>query len=575
MTFYKSSWCGISRSCLGVLAGALILALAGESCAQAPTWTAPKAACATLQGRNVPASEIGIASGDAVVTAATVVPGAQASAVTLTGRSLTVTAIPEYCKVVGEIRPIDPHAPNINFQVNLPSQWNGKAVQLGGSGMNGFIPGSLNNHFNAPESQPAGVGAPIARGFMEMGSDSGHAGMAPAWVLNAEAAANLAHLQVKKTHDVAVALARAYYGAPPKRVYFMGSSQGGREGLIAAQKYPADYDGVFSQVPVMSFTSIALNPTLLAQKQTGAGWIPPDKVALIGGEVLRQCDALDGAADGVVSNYTACNARFVDLPASRNPWSAITCKSGAPDGSACLSEPQIATLRAIHSLTDYGFPLAFGAPGFAGWGVGGESVSWLNERNQPKVETYTGGLGSGWWKGLVAQNADARALEFDPSRFRAQMLALSAQSDATDPNLTAFYKRGGKLLLKGNTGDYTANYRELIRYFEQVKRVMGGRTADAFIRLYIAPGQGHSMSFNPVQKSATGGEIPSQVDMLGVLDAWVSEKKTPPDALMLEARDLNPPYAMRSSRPICRYPQYPHLTGGDPANGGSYKCRQP
>lgn len=542
------------------------------------------APCSSLQGSIISASAIGIPSGEAQVTSATLVAAtAQTASKTPAGLNRTDVAIPEYCKVVGVIKPIDPTAPNINFQANLPTEWNQKAAQLGGSGLNGTIPAALNIHYNAPEGQPAGVGAPIARGYVEMGSDSGHQGGRldpPTWTLNKEAVTNMAHAQMKKTRDVTIALTKLYYGSVPKLVYYMGSSQGGREALIVSQKYPNDYDAIFAQVPLAGYTSMTLNPTELAKVQTGAGWIPPAKVALIGNEVLRQCDALDGVADGVVNNYKKCNAIFADLPAnSTSAWSKIRCASGTDEGNTCLSDAQIATLNQMHSFTSYK-SLANGDTGFAGWPVGGEvrqlvglsEAVWINEATQPNA-TYNGVFGGTWWRGVITGDINFAALNWDESKYSAQMLQSSQLADPSNPDISAFCNRGGKLIMKHHPGgDFTSNARELMRHYEKMSNVMGKQKTDSCTRLYIAPGLGHSLSHNVLQKGAYGDVIPHQIDMLQVLDDWATKKKVPADVLMQESRNLTAPFAVTATRPMCRYPAYPRYIGGDRSVGTNYVC---
>lgn len=580
----RKRWAYAALGSVAVSVGLIGCGGGGSSPAEEPPVASdiltPTASCTAFVGQTIPASAIGVPSGVAVIRTATLQAPTTPTNQTFTGPgpaggTRTTLVTPEHCKVVGAIKPVDTSAPDINFQVNLPSKWNQRAAQLGGGGMNGNIPGALNDYFNAPQMQPAGVGSPIQRGFMDMGSDSGHTSE-PNWTANAEAAENLAHLQMKKTKDVAVWLAKAYYGSGPKFVYFMGSSQGGREALIVAQKYPNDYDGVFSNVPIIGFTGIAVYPTLLAQRQTGAGWLPNTKTPTIAAEVMRQCDALDGVVDGVASDYMTCNARFVDLPASApSPWTNIRCATGLDEGNTCLSDAQITTLRSIHTLYELGGPLAFGAPGWSAWGVGAEAPGWLTSGTQPTRANWSGGTGGGWMRGVIMGDMSARSLDFDPVLHRAGILRSSLMADATNPNLEPFRARGGKLLLKHNTGDYTANPREAMRYYEQVVSTMGQASVDSFMRFYIAPGQLHTMNNNPKHISATGEEIPSQYDILGLLDAWVTKNETPGDSLMLESRQLAEPFTVYATRPICRYPAYPRYTGGDRTVGTNYVCTRP
>ena len=124
--------------------------------------------------------------------------------------------------------------------------------------------------------------------------------------MNEEAVKNLGYMQLKKTHDAAMVLMERVYGEKPRFNYFFGSSQGGREALTVAQRYPADYDGIAANVPIVSFSSLMLGPDLIRiQERPLANWVPPAKVNAIRGEFMRQCDKLDGLADGIINNYNA------------------------------------------------------------------------------------------------------------------------------------------------------------------------------------------------------------------------------------------------------------------------------
>jgi feruloyl esterase len=205
--------------------------------------------------------------------------------------------------------PVDtaPTARSINFRVILPASWNRRAAQLGGGGMNGIIPNLTGVDFGT------GGSSLLQRGFATYGSDSGHQlpafgprrGGPPAvppdqeWALNDEAIRNLGYMQMKKTHDAAMVLIRRMYGERPRFNYYIGTSQGRREALTVAQRYPGDYDGLAANVPIVSFSSLMLAPELIRiHEKLLANWVTPAEVNAIRGEFMRQCDALDGLADG-------------------------------------------------------------------------------------------------------------------------------------------------------------------------------------------------------------------------------------------------------------------------------------
>ncbi|HEU4690823.1 MAG TPA: tannase/feruloyl esterase family alpha/beta hydrolase, partial [Vicinamibacterales bacterium] len=299
--------------------------------------------------------------------------------------------IAAHCRVNGSIAPVDTQATArpINFSLVLPATWSGRAAQLGGGGMNGFVP-------NLTGGGPGASGPSLLeRGFVTYGSDSGHqaafggprggaprgggppgANFSDDWALNDEAIRNLGYMQMKKTHDAAMAIIERAYGARPRFNYYIGTSQGGREALTVAQRYPADYDGVAANVPIVSFSTLMLAPELIRiREKPSANWVTAAKVNAIRGEFMRQCDSLDGLADGVINNYMACRAIFDVSQGARNrhPWSAKRCANnvdpnpGDTSADACLTDGQIATLELTYSRYRFATPLAHGTQSFGMW----------------------------------------------------------------------------------------------------------------------------------------------------------------------------------------------------------------
>src|ERR1700719_2875451 len=259
----------------------------------AAAWSPANAAvsCADVASLKIPPSEIGLPSGGATITSAQMA--------TVPADPLNPGATRDYCKVLGEVAPIDPNAPPVNFEVNLPADWNGKAVQYGGGGSNGVLITGLAPLRDARRETPV----PVARGFATWGTDSGHDNkklLHPrAFALNDESLVNLAHAAYKKTRDVGMHIARAFYDRPPAKIYFYGGSEGGREALMMAQRFPTDFDGIVSVVPVANYTGGNLMRANLAQLHREGGWINPAKVKLIQNAVNAdrqpmQADLLDG-----------------------------------------------------------------------------------------------------------------------------------------------------------------------------------------------------------------------------------------------------------------------------------------
>lgn len=215
----------------------------------------PAQACTALAA-GIDAAAIGLPTRGATIDSSVIVAASPVSIAPggPTPSSRINPATPSTCKVLGRILPVDATAPPILFQINLPLAWNGRSVQYGGGGFNGVLISGLSLVAAGRWDQPS----PLAQGFVTYGTDSGHQnkpGEAPqAFAANEEAFVNFAHASYKKVRDVAVALTQRAYGRAPYKIYFMGSSEGGREGLTMAQRYPNDFDGIFSRVPVIHWT---------------------------------------------------------------------------------------------------------------------------------------------------------------------------------------------------------------------------------------------------------------------------------------------------------------------------------
>jgi feruloyl esterase len=517
--------------------------------------------CSALGGSTIDSSAIGLPTRGAVITTATSVPAADGR----TNANGTFTkALPAYCKVLGTITPIDPAAPNIRFEVNLPDNWNRRMLGMGGGGFNGTLVTGLGDVPSAPLDAPL----PLMRGYVTYGSDSGHDAMSlpepQAFALNDEALVNFAHAAYKKTHDVAKETTRLYYGTAPERSYWVGSSEGGREGLAMAQRYPQDFDGIFSRVPVINWVGLQLAGNRTGTVQTKGGWPNAAKAKRVHEAVLATCDTLDRLADGIVSDYEGCARRF-DV-------ATLRCPDGSDSGDACLSDAQVAAVRTLREPYQFAFPLANGVTHYPGWGYGGEMSPggwnlWFNGTAAPGFPaTAANGtayrFGSGAMRYFIAKDPTLDTLAFSPDKHQKRLQEVSSLMDATNPDLSAFAARGGKLILKEHTGDYAQSPFAGIEYYKSVVNRMGQAAVDRFFRLYVTPGANHG-----------GGNVPDQVDVLTLLEAWTERNEAPPDAPTQVLQAGAPPFAITMSRPMCRYPKFPTYDGkGDPQLASSFRC---
>ena len=475
-------------------------------------------------------------------------------------------ATPAFCRVLGHIDAVDPKAPPIRFQVNLPLQWNGRSVQYGGGGFNGVLitavglpPAAL---FDAP--------SPLAKGFVTYGTDSGHQsnpGEPPQlFAANDEAFVNFAHASYKKVRDAAITLTERAYGSRPDKLYFMGSSEGGREGLTMAQRYPDDFDGILSRVPVINWTGLQHAGPRAGLATMGNGWLRPAQVKLVHDAVLAACDAQDGGVDALVEDAAGCKARFD--PAK------LLCSAGT-SGDQCLTEAQLNAVKTLHAPYRFSFPLANGITEYPGWGVSGEatpafgptggwSAWWLGSSPPALPPQPTNGIawiyGAGALQHIYARDPNFDVRNYRPEDFKERVLEVSALMDSTNPDLTAFKAHGGKLIMLEHMADYAQSPYAGIGYFQAVQKRLGEAGVAEFARLYTAPGVDH-----------VGSGAPSNVDMLAVLVDWVEGGRAPGDLVVLEQQPALPIKTDRAL-PLCQWPAWPKYQSGDPKAAASYSC---
>lgn len=520
--------------------------------------------CGDLASLKIAASEIGLSSTGATISSA--------SLATIPADPAMPGTTREYCKVVGAIHPVDPNAPEINFQVNLPVEWNRKAVQYGGGGSNGVLITGLNPLRDARADTPV----PVARGFATWGTDSGHDNRKlaepRAFALNDESLVNMAYAAYKKTHDVGIRLTRAFYDRAPAKMYFYGGSEGGREALMMAQRFPQDFDGIVSVVPVAHYTGGNLMRAKLAQLYKDGGWVNPKKVELIRDAVNGACDKLDGLQDGVIGSYEKCMSVF-DV-------GTLRCKDGTDTGDTCLSDKQIEADRLLHSRYVYPFPLKNGVVAFPGWNYGGEvqpggMIDTVSGKAPPEFPIINEDAQSVSWENadgfvryLFARDAKFNSLAFAPEKFAARVMEISEMFDTTDPDLLPFLARGGKLILKGNGADYQRSVLQEISYYNAVVAKMGQEKVDTFLRFFVTPGVNHPGNGLMTDKTA----VPAKVDLLGALDAWADGGKAPGELVQV-SQEREAPFTTVASRPMCRYPLTPRYNGsGDPKSATSFSC---
>jgi len=340
-------------------------------------------------------------------------------------------------------------------------------------------------------------------------------------------------------------------------------------------------------VPIVSFSTLMLAPELIRiHEKPSANWVTPAKINAIRGEFMRQCDALDGLADGIINNYMACRAIFDVSQGARNrhPWSSRRCANNVdpnpsdPGADACLTDGQIATLEFMYSRYRFATPLAHGTQSFGMWvpntdpsGSGlildARFTGQEGAAADAATHSHLGILGV---TGFLMKNLSANPLDYmEGGAFNHRRQELSAILDATNPDLSAFQKRGGKMLVTIGTNDTLASPGAQLDYFQSVLDKMGRATVDRFARFWVMPQTGHGLSGSSYNvagdgKAVAAAPIPNRYDQTGLLLDWVENNVAPGMSVTVTAAE--------KSLPLCWYPTYPRYKGGAAGSASSYEC---
>lgn len=416
------------------------------------------------------------------------------------------------CSVEGTL------APSISFRVDLPMQsWTQRYMQIGCGGLCGRV--SL--EAGAVDSCPTFAQG----GFVLASTDMGHSGMDTQWGTDAQKRADFAYRSLHLTALAAKALTERFYGQPPRFSYFNGCSDGGREALIMAQRFPTDFNGIIAGAAAMNFqVQNSLFHGWQARANSGADGKPillAPRLPILHDAVVAACDRLDGQKDGLIAAPGLCHF---------DP-TTIQCKAGAQSTADCLTATEVAVVRKFYEGPrdpGTGDRLTAGGPQY------GSELAWAGvyvpQTDQQPI-----------FSSMIAMQAMQHLIfDTDPSsdftladlRFdRATFDRLRARHplfDATNPDLSAFASHGGKLILWHGWADPHISPVNSIAYHDAVRRQMGDKVAEGFERLYLLPGVYH----------CSGGEGPSLIDLVTPMMAWVEQGQAP-DAIETR-QDLHP-----------------------------------
>jgi feruloyl esterase len=475
----------------------------------------------------------------ALQLANTTITSAQAGSPATVPNPEVVRNLPPFCRVTATLTPS--RDSDIKMEVWLPAPraagapdnpgWNGKLQSVGNAAWGGVIP-------------YAALTAAVAGGYAGAANDTGHVGNTAKFVPgHPEKLIDYGYRAVHEMTVAAKAIVTAFYEAPIRRAYWNGCSTGGRQGLVEALRYPADYDGIIAGAPVNDRTHQLTWELWIAQAvhRSEASYIPPAKYPALHRAALEACDARDGLKDGLIDDPRSC--RF-------DP-AVIQCSAG--DGASCLTAPQVEAARQIYSpavapsTKQEIFPAL--QPGSElGWGslAGPQPVAEAVEFFQYVV------FNDPAW--------DYKTLSFDTAAGLADKAAASVLN-ATDPNLKPFFDRGGKLLMYHGWNDQFVAPVNSINYYTSVLNAPATRgTATDAIRLFMAPGMNH----------CRGGDGPNTFDAIGALDRWVERGQAPDRLDASHARDGK----IDRTRPLCAYPTVARYNGtGSIDDAVNFTCR--
>ena len=477
----------------------------------------------------------------------------------------------------------------IHFHLRLPFEWNGRFFFQGGGGSNGNLGDALGGY------SPAAPAA-LTQGFAVVSQDSGHDntvnndpshGGVLAFGFDATARANYGHSSLPVVSKAAKAIIAKFYGSPAHYSYFVGCSKGGEEGMVLAQRYPEEFDGIAAGAPGMSLPRAAVEEAWDTQalassvkadathpmslKQLVAAFSDAD-LALVRESVLAACDQDDGAADGIIGDFAHCtNQKVVPQLQTRR------CKGAKSD--SCLSEAQIGALTRLmagahdsqgHALySDWPWDTGIASPGWRLWKLG-------TDGGPPSLNVVLGGpsLASVFTTPPTPISPDPQQalnflLQFNFNRDAARIYATQAEFpqsawvdiSARSPDLGRFRARQGKLIVTHGVSDPVFSINDTLAWWREVNQRASGQ-ARSFVRVFPVPGMNH----------CGGGPATDGFDVMPALIEWVEKSHAPEQILASSGPSSAWP---KRSRPLCVYPSIARYKGtGDLDSAASFECRE-
>lgn len=454
--------------------------------------------------------------------------------------------VPAHCRVTGVI------SPEVAFEVSLPDKWNGRFYMIGNGGHAGD---ALDGPARATERNGA-LQAGFAFAQTNTGHDTRKEPGASFVMSNPQKAIDYAYRAVHVTAVTTKDITRSYYAKAPSKSYWNSCSNGGRQGLIEAQRYPEDFDGVVANAPWVDQTGFTIG-ALWNQRAMADTPVSAPKLATVAAKVMEKCDAVDGLKDGLIDDPRKC---------SFNPKIDVPACASSTDGNDCLTPAQAEAILKI-----YQGPTSNGQPIFPGYTPGSEMVvtgtssNWINMMVPASADAKPAdfNLAEGTMRYLVFSppqpNWDYRTFDFDKDIHLLD--AWGAKANAKQTDLSKFRKKGGKLLMTYGWADQILQPEMGVKYYEDAVAKNGPQTTD-FLRLFMIPGMSH----------CSGGIGTDRFDSMSVIVDWVEKNKAPE---RIEASHVTNNQVTRT-RPLCPYPQVAKYSGqGSIDEAKNFSCVKP
>jgi feruloyl esterase len=470
-------------------------------------------------------------------------------------------SLPAFCRVTADGQPSADS--DIKIEVWMPaSGWNGKFHGQGNGGFAGYI------------DYPA-IALAVSHGYASAGTDTGHSssGGTPdaSWALrHPQKVVDYGYRAIHQMTEIAKTMVTAFYGSKPHYSYFGSCSNGGRQALMEAQRFPEDYDGILAGAPANFWTHLLANGLWDTQATMNdpASYIPASKIPAIAAAVNAACDAQDGVSDGILNDPRKCHF---------DP-EALLCKNG--DSDKCLTRPQTIALRKLYEGARDSTGQIY--PGFLPGAEDGEQgwLSWITgaSRGHSLIFSFT----NGFFANMVydSPNWDYKTADVSEAN-KAADKKQAGNLNATNPNLEPFQSRGGKLILYHGWNDPAISSLNTINYYDEVVRQMGERNTGSFVRLYMVPGMQHcgggpgASSFGQSEAGLMASQDPGHNIYLA-LETWV-EKGTAPDRIIAtKYAGQGPSVEVKMTRPLCPYPEEAEYKGsGDSNTADNFACVGP